>query len=86
MIGDLFINGKDAFSTFGVCMGDGFIDSIDAPAPTKDYIKNESRLENGTRIITDNSKIGSRSLTLSFTIEGKSEQDYKLKRIHLLPN
>lgn len=29
MTGDLIINGKDAFSTWGVRMGDGFLDAID---------------------------------------------------------
>lgn len=80
MTGDLLINGKDAWDTWGVRMGTGFIDSIDAPAPMKDYIKNESRLEHGKRIITDNAKMDSREFTLSFTIEGKSESDYRTKK------
>ena len=42
MTGDLFINGKDAFSTWGVRMGDGFLDAIDGFNQMKDYIENES--------------------------------------------
>lgn len=80
MTGDLLINGKDAFSTWGVCMGDGFLDAIDGFNEMKDYIENESRLEHGKRVITDNAKVDSREITLQFTIEGSSESDYRSKK------
>lgn len=80
MTGDLFINGKDAFSTWGVRMGDGFLDAIDGFNEMKDYIENESRLEHGKRVITDNARVDSREITLQFTIEGSSESDYRSKK------
>lgn len=80
MTGDLFINGKDAFSTWGVRMGDSFLDAIDGFNEMKDYIENESRLEHGKRVITDNAKVDSREITLQFTIEGSSESDYRSKK------
>ena len=80
MTGDLFINGKDAFSTWGVRMGDGFLDAIDGFNQMKDYIENESRLEHGKRVITDNARVDSREITLQFTIEGDSESDYRTKK------
>ena len=80
MTGELFINNKDAWVTWGVNMADGFIDVIDAPLPMKDYIENESRLEHGKRVITDNAKIDSREITLGFTITGTSESDYRQKK------
>lgn len=80
MTGDLIINGKDAFSTWGVRMGDGFLDAIDGFNQMKDYIENESRLEHGKRIITDNARVDSREITLQFTIEGDSESDYRTKK------
>ena len=80
MTGDLLINGKDAFSTWGVRMGDGFLDAIDGFNLMKDYIENESRLEHGKRVITDNAKVDSREITLQFTIEGSSESDYRTKK------
>ena len=49
MTGDLFINGKDAWGTWGVRMGDGFLDAIDGFNEMKDYIEDESRLEHGKR-------------------------------------
>lgn len=80
MKGELLINGKDAWTTWGVCMGEGFLDSIDAPVPMKDYIENESRLEHGKRIITENAKVDSRNFTLEFTIMGSTESDYRAKK------
>lgn len=80
MSGDLIINGKDAWTTWGVCMGDGFLDAIDGFNEMKDYIEDESRLEHGKRIITDNAKVASREITLQFTIEGSSENDYRTKK------
>lgn len=80
MTGDLFINGKDAWATWGIRMGDGFLDTIDGFNEMKDYIENESRLEHGKRVITDNAKVNSREITLQFTIEGSSESDYRSKK------
>lgn len=80
MTGDLIINGKDAWTTWGVRMGDGFLDAIDGFNQMKDYIENESRVEHGKRVITDNAKVDSREITLQFTIEGKSESDYRTKK------
>ena len=50
MKGELYINGNDAWTTWGVNMGDGFLDAIDAPLPMKDYIENSSRTEHGKRV------------------------------------
>lgn len=80
MTGDLFINGKDAWNTWGVRMGDGFLDAIDSFNEMKDYIEDESRLEHGKRLITENVRVSSREITLQFTIEGNSENDYRTKK------
>ena len=80
MTGDLTINNKDAWTTWGVRMGDGFLDTIGGFNEMKDYIENERRLEHGKRVITDNAKVDSREITLQFTIEGSSESDYRTKK------
>ena len=81
MRGDLYINGRDAWETWGVNMGDGFLDVIDGFAPMKDYIENESRLEDGKRVVKVVPKIASRDLTLHFTIIGDNQRDYRNKRV-----
>lgn len=80
MTGELFINNKDAWTTWGVNMDDGFLDALDAPLQMKDYIENESRLEHGKRMITSSPKVASRDITLGFTITGTNETDYRTKK------
>lgn len=77
---DLLINGADAYITYGVRMGDGFLDAIDALLSVKEYVENKSRNENGKRIITTGTKIDDREITLAFTITGKSESDFRAKK------
>ena len=75
MTGELYINEKDAYTTWGVNL-----DAIDAPLPMKEYVEDESRLEDGIRIDTGNPKVDSREITLGFTIMGSSETDYRSKK------
>lgn len=77
---DLLINNQDALTTFGVRMGDGFLDALGAPAPMKPYIENDSRLEHGKRVITTNAKVDYRQLTLEFTIQGGTQADFRTKK------
>lgn len=77
---DLLINNKDAYTAWGVRMGDGFLDIIGASAPMKEFIENKSRMEHGKRVIINNPKIDEREITLSFTIEGNSQSDYQAKK------
>lgn len=80
MANELIINNKDAYSTWGVRMGDGFLDTISTPSPMKEYIENKSRLEHGKRVIVSNPKQDEREITLTFTIEGNSKSDYQSKK------
>lgn len=77
---DLLINNKDTFATWGVRMGDGFLDIIGAAVPIKEFIENKSRLEHGKRVIINNPRVDEREMTLSFTIEGSSQSDYQAKK------
>ncbi|WP_071146673.1 hypothetical protein [Bacteroides ihuae] len=76
---DLIINNKDALQTWGVKIGEGFIDAIFAPSPLKEFIENKSRLENGKRVTYNNPKVDERDVTLVFNLEGISQADYLLK-------
>ena len=48
------------------------------PAGNKDFIENESRLENGKRGVFNNPKVASRDLTLTFNIHGDTQEEYML--------
>ena len=80
MTGELLINNQDAWTTWGVNMGEGFLDALDAPLPLKEFPEDESRLENGIKVDTSNPKVSSREIVLGFTITGKSENDYRNKK------
>lgn len=80
MKGDLIVNRKDAFTTWGIRMGEGFLDALGSSVPMKEFIVNKSRLEHGKRVITTTPKIDERELTLSFTIEGVTASDYQEKK------
>lgn len=80
MKGELIINGVDAYDTWGVSMGKGFLDAIDTFVPMKEYVVNKSRLEDGERILLGTPKVDARDVTLAFTISGVSEVDYRNKR------
>lgn len=76
MLGDLYINSQDAWATWKVAMGNGFIENLLVPAGLKEFIENESRLENGKRVITTNPKVSSRDVTLTFNIHGDTTTEY----------
>lgn len=76
---NLIINGFDAFRQWGIRMGDGFLDAIFAPEPMKEFIENKSRLQNGKQVLYDNPKVDERDVTLVFTLEGNSPNDYLAK-------
>lgn len=78
---DLLINGEDAYTTYGIKMGDGFFDALSNAFPTmKDYVENESRLEHGKRVNTAEPKVASSDITLTFYLEGTSQSDFKAKK------
>lgn len=76
MIGELYINSNDAWSSWKVAMGDGFIENLLTPTGNKDFIENESRLDNGKKVIYNNPKLASRDVTLTFNIHGDTQSEY----------
>lgn len=80
-IPELIINNYSVYDTFGVRMGDGFLDALTEPLSLKENIENESRLEHGKRVIVDkNPKFASREVLLDFTISGNSPSDFLNKK------
>lgn len=82
---DFYINGYSA-GEHGIYMGEKFISNLNAPYEMKDYVTNESRLEDGKRYIIQNTHKKSRSLTLSFVITGNSRQECEANYRWLLDN
>lgn len=76
---ELIINTKDAYTYYGVRMGEGFLDEIDNASPLKEFIENKSRLEHGKTVIHNSPKLDERDITLTFNIHGISQSDFSSK-------
>lgn len=80
--GELYINKdkfgqwQDAYELWGLSMTDMGLTALMTPAPNKDYITNESRLEHGKRVSTANAKVASRELSLPVHIKAKTKEEY----------
>ena len=75
---ELIINGKDAFTEWGIRMGDGFLDTLNGYSPMKEYITNNDRTQDGVQYI-GTPKVNERNVTLNFTLEGASAPDFAAK-------
>lgn len=76
MKGELYINGKDAYETWGMSLSDTSLSALLTPPPNKDYIESKSRLENGKSVILDNVKVDERDVTLQVHFTAKSEAQF----------
>ena len=75
---NITINGR---TLDGIYPGNKFIDTLKAPLELKPFIQNESRLEDGVRVIVpDTPRFASRNLSLEFVIIGDSPRDMYSKR------
>jgi hypothetical protein len=75
MTGDLFINTKDAWTTWGVFLEEGSEDKLLVASPMKDYISNKSRQEDGKQVLTSTPKVDERTLTVVFCF-AKASTDF----------
>ena len=69
---------RDLYETYGVTLTRGWREALLKPAAVKDYSKNDSRLEDGIRIIAkkEYAKKKERDVQLSFLLEAESETQY----------
>lgn len=78
--GELYINGKDAWNTWGVFLLDDGYDTLDLSAGMKEPIVNKNRNEHGSRVILNNIKKDSREVILSFFIQADNPDDFRIKK------
>lgn len=76
MKNELIINGKDAYTTWGISMDTSSLSALMTPPPMKGFIENKSRLEHGKRVITSNPRIDERNITLTFNLTAKNEEQF----------
>ena len=76
---NMYINGNLAYE-HGIRMGDNFLTVLRQPSEIKEHVTNESRLEDGERVIVKNVRRKSRTLTLTFVIYGDTTEEYEENR------
>lgn len=60
---------------YHVHMGKGFVDALEAPLQLKDPIENDSRIEDGVRMLVSRRK-AKRAVTLRFNIHGATRGEF----------
>ena len=75
----MHINGHDAYTTWGISFDQTALSTLMTPSPNKAYIENKSRLEDGKRVIVHNPKVDERSVTLTFNLTAKNEDEFFAK-------
>lgn len=79
MTGELFINGKDAYTEYGMSLEDGAISALLTPPPLKEFVENESRIENGKKIIVGYPVYDARDISLAFHIVAPTKEAFFTK-------
>lgn len=79
MTGDLFINGQDAYTTWGFGLENGGVSALLTPPPLKSFVTNSSRLEHGSRVVCSNPKMDEREVTLTVHFSAESLTDFFTK-------
>ena len=74
--GQLYINGSDAYTTWGISLDSTGLSAILTPPPLKDMIQNASALEHGTRVVRTGRKYDSRTITVNFNISAPTEASF----------
>lgn len=70
------INDKDAKREWGLIFDSSSVSALMTPPAMKAYIENASRLEDGKRVTTDNAKVESRNVTLTFSLAARNETEF----------
>ena len=74
--GQLTINGKDAYSTWGIFLEDTALSTLMTPAPIKEFISNKYRSKDGKRVIKHNPCLDEREITIAFCMTAKDKATF----------
>lgn len=76
MIGDCFINGKDAYSEWKLVMGVDSVSALMTPPPLKPFTTNKSRTVDGEEVLVKNPRYESRDLQFEISICANSKSEF----------
>lgn len=75
MVGELFINNKDAQKEYGISFGADSFTVLLTPAPLKPYIEDKSALSHGKQVLNDERnapKLDERDMQLTFNLKANN--------------
>lgn len=72
-IGQLKINGEDAFEKWGMSLSHQGLSALMTPPPVKAYVTNKTRVEHGTRVASTDTKVDERVISVPFHITAPNE-------------
>ena len=73
---ELYINGKDAYITWGISMDSTSLSFLMTPSANKAYLENEIRLDHGKRVTVTNPVMDTRDLTLQLHLTADTEEKF----------
>lgn len=73
---EVYINGKDAYTTWGISFDTSSLSTLMTPAPLKSFAENKCRLVAGKAVITENPQTDERQITLTFNMTAKDESQF----------
>lgn len=79
MIGDLFINGVDAYERYGISLEPSGVSELMTPPSMKEVIENKSRLQHGVRTLNVNPRIEAREITVPMHINARDTDSFLKK-------
>lgn len=74
--GQLYINGKDAYLTWGIFLDETALSALMTPAPNKEFISNKYRSKDGKSVIKHNPRLDEREITLPFNMTAKDTDTF----------
>ena len=74
--GQLYINGKDAYLTWGIFLDETALSALMTPAPNKEFISNKYRSKDGKSVIKHNPRLDEREITLAFNMTAKDSDTF----------
>lgn len=79
MIGQLYINDKDAFSIWGAYLEDGSENALLLPASNKEYASNKARSQHGKQVFRNLPRKDERDVILYFCMVASTKEEYLQK-------
>lgn len=74
--GQLYINNKDAYTTWGISLSTDGLSALMTPTGIKTLVSDDCRLKNGTDYIVDNIRVTERSITLPLVMSALTEKAF----------